>query len=39
MGNRGTYDSTECALLDADGGPAQRPLGRGIGEMKRLKRV
>jgi hypothetical protein len=25
-GSQGTYDSTECALLDADGEPAPRTL-------------
>lgn len=28
MGSRRAYDSTECALLDADGQPAMRSQGR-----------
>jgi hypothetical protein len=37
VGSRGSYDSTECALLDADGQPA--PLRRlaGSGARRRMK--
>ena len=38
MGSRGTYHSTECALLEAGGEPAPRTPPRFIGEAVPLKR-
>lgn len=39
VGSRGTYHSTECALLHADGEPAPRMPARFIGEASPLKRA
>jgi hypothetical protein len=38
VGSRGTYHSTECALLAAGGEPAPRMPARFIGEAVPLKR-
>jgi hypothetical protein len=37
MGSRGTYDSAECALLDADGEPAPRTADHYVREARRKR--
>jgi hypothetical protein len=37
VGRRGTYHSTECALLDAGDEPSRRTPPRFVGEAARLK--